>query len=192
MSQFLSRNEYSSILVGSKDQRHHGRLRCVLYQAWSQTIDTARHQGPSLRLFRCIIRVASYPPAPLLRRRRMFRQRAEGQGREGRNQPSELLCGGNSLRQDFPSKNACCPRESPPMRSLGYVPSKERMPGILVILTSFPEARLHEAASAADAFACSKETIWEVPDFPDRRGLRKDRSCATMKPSEAMDSCLDR
>jgi hypothetical protein len=46
----------------------------------------------------------------------------------------------------------------------------------------FPQARLHEAASAADAFACSKETIWEVPDFPDRRGLRKDRSCATMKP----------
>ena len=37
----------------------------------------------------------------------------------------------------------------------------------------------HEAASAADAFACSKETIWEVPDFSDRRGLRKDRSCAT-------------
>ena len=27
------------------------------------------------------------------------------------------------------------------MRSLGYVPSEERMPGILVILTSFPEAR---------------------------------------------------
>ena len=38
----------------------------------------------------------------------------------------------------------------------------------------------HEAASAADAFACSKETIWQVPDFPDRRGLRKDRFCATM------------
>ena len=49
--------------------------------------------------------------------------------------------------------------------------------------TDFPEARLHEAASAADVFACSKETIWEVPDFRDRRGLRKDRSCATMKPS---------
>jgi protein involved in temperature-dependent protein secretion len=43
---------------------------------------------------------------------------------------------------------------------------------------TFLFARLHEAASAADAFACSKETIWEVPDFPDRRGLRKDRSCA--------------
>ena len=59
-------------------------------------------------------------------------------------------------------------------------------------LANFPEARLNEAASAADAFACSKETIWEVPDFPDRRGLRKDRSCGTMKPPEAMDSCLDR
>jgi hypothetical protein len=47
---------------------------------------------------------------------------------------------------------------------------------------NFPQERLHEAASAADAFACSKETIWEVPDFPDRRGLRKDRSGATMKP----------
>src|SRR5258708_8486872 len=66
--QFLSGNEYSSILIGSKDQRHHGRLRWVLYQSWSQTIETARYQGPSLRLFRCIIRVASYPPAPLLRR----------------------------------------------------------------------------------------------------------------------------
>jgi len=32
------------------------------------------------------------------------------------------------------------------MRSLGYVPSKERMPGILVILTSFPEARLWTAS----------------------------------------------
>ena len=50
-------------------------------------------------------------------------------------------------------------------------------------VANFREARLHEAARAADAFACSKETIWEVPDFPDRRGLRKDRPCATMKPS---------
>jgi copper homeostasis protein len=48
---------------------------------------------------------------------------------------------------------------------------------------AFSQARLHEAASAADAFACSTETIWEVPDLPDRRGLRKDRYCATMKPS---------
>ena len=27
------------------------------------------------------------------------------------------------------------------------------------------QARLHEAASAADAFACSKETIWEFRTF---------------------------
>ena len=42
---------------------------------------------------------------------------------------------------------------------------------------------LYEAASAADATACSKATVWQVPDFPDRQGLRKDLSCATMKPS---------
>ena len=30
-----------------------------------------------------------------------------------------------------------------------------------------------EAASAADAFACSRATVWEVPDFPDRRRLEE-------------------
>ena len=82
------------------------------------------------------------------------------------------------------------PKSSPVHREQKFSRCSDKTSATLVI--NFPEVRLNEAASAADAFACSKETIWEVPDFPDRRGLRKDRSCGTMKPPEAMDSCLDR
>src|SRR5439155_19834216 len=55
----------------------------------AQTSETATHQDLLCECFVAYIRVASYPPTPPLRRRRIFRHRAEGQG--WRNQSSELL-----------------------------------------------------------------------------------------------------
>jgi len=52
-------------------------------QGWSRTIEIARQQDLVGDFCVANIRAASFPPAPRLRRRRMFRQEANGRGGEG-------------------------------------------------------------------------------------------------------------
>src|SRR5207249_4172675 len=73
-------------------------------QVGSQTSETATHQDLLCECFVAYIRVASYPPTPPLRRRRIFRHRAEGQG--WRNQSSELLV-------RFPASNVLAGESEP-------------------------------------------------------------------------------
>src|SRR5260370_40894590 len=50
-------------------------------QVWSQTSETARHQGLLCDYFVAYIRVSSFPPAPPWRSRRIFRHGGEWKGR---------------------------------------------------------------------------------------------------------------